>query len=271
MGVPYRLMFALQAGGWIVRNDVVWAKNTTMPEPRKGWRFENPPCDCNKAEREALVSEQMARSGAARHRVGYGSERKPGDLPFHDDCPKCKGSGKQIGNPVLREGSWRHTRSHEMVLMLTKQPGYYSNHMAVAEGEARSNPRDVVWPSRSTYSGEHFAVFPPELIGPLMMATTPVRCCGACGRGYAPVVDADGFAIDMQPTCKCDGHDSRPGRVLDPFFGSGTTGVVARELGLEFMGLDISREYLDKQAKPRALRTMPSTALDDLPLFGGLK
>lgn len=266
IGVPYRLMFALQADGWIVRNDVVWAKNTTMPEPRKGWRFENPPCDCAKARREASIAEQMVRQGIDRSRV----YDKAGDIPPDPQCPKCEGSGRIIGNTVLHKGSWRHTRSHETMLMLTRQPGYYSNHMAVAEGEARSNPRDVVWPSRSTYSGQHFAVFPPELIAPLLMATTPAQCCEACGDGYAPVLE-DGLVIRLAQTCECDKHGSRPGRVLDPFFGSGTTGVVARELGLDFVGLDISRDYLDKQARPRALRQMPSGGLDDLPLFGGMK
>jgi DNA modification methylase len=268
LAIPYRAMFALQADGWIVRNDLIWSKDATMPEPRKGWRWETPPCDCNKAEREALVDEQMERTGAARHRIGYGSSGKPGDLPFKADCPKCQGTGRVIGNPVLREGSWRHTRAHELVLMLTRQGGYYSNHLAVAEGENHANPRDVLRPSRSTYSGEHFAVFPPELIAPLIMATTPRDCCGACGKGYAPIVE-DGRAVGTAQTCDCDGHDPRPGRVLDPFFGSGTTGVVCRELGLDFVGLDISHHYLETQAKPRALRQTPKGALDDLPLFGG--
>jgi DNA modification methylase len=39
------------------------------------------------------------------------------------------------------------------------------------------------------------------------------------------------------------------GIVLDPFSGSGTTGVVARKLGRNFIGIDLNREYLDMSIK----------------------
>jgi len=92
--------------------------------------------------------------------------------------------------------------------------------------------------------------------------------------------------LDYRPTCKCfadipseqlnwdiqmglDEYEPVPGWVLDPFIGSGTTGAVARELGRRWIGLDISMEYLDQQAKIRALNWTPSNALDELPLFMG--
>jgi hypothetical protein len=40
VGIPARLQFALQADGWIVRNDVVWSKTNPMPESVAGWRWE---------------------------------------------------------------------------------------------------------------------------------------------------------------------------------------------------------------------------------------
>jgi hypothetical protein len=46
-----------------------------------------------------------------------------------------------------------------------------------------------------------------------------------------------------RPTCDHDA-DPVPSTVLDPFAGSGTTGVVARRLGRRFIGLDLSAEYL---------------------------
>jgi len=72
---------------------------------------------------------------------------------------------------------------------------------------------------------------------------------------------------DYRPTCSCECGDHIPGICLDPFIGSGTTGAVARELGRRWVGLDISMEYLDQQAKPRALNLTPKDALDDLPMF----
>ena len=47
------------------------------------------------------------------------------------------------------------------------------------------------------------------------------------------------------PTCECGPHDPEPCVVLDPFSGSGTTGVVAMRLGRDYTGLDLNPEYLE--------------------------
>ena len=50
---------------------------------------------------------------------------------------------------------------------------------------------------------------------------------------------------------------SRPGdTVLDPFFGSGTTGAVAKRLGREYIGIDLNPRYLEK-AKMRIAQVIP--------------
>jgi len=88
---------------------------------------------------------------------------------------------------------------------------------------------------------------------------------------------------DYRPTCECntytndvdksntyiDGVDNVPGIVLDIFGGSGTTGMVAKELLRRWVVMDISRPYLDEQAKIRTGTGTPSSALDGLPMFGG--
>lgn len=77
------------------------------------------------------------------------------------------------------------------------------------------NKRDVWTVSTKPYRGAHFATFPPELIRPCILA------------------------------------GSRPGGiVLDPFFGSGTTGVVAKEEGRGFIGIDVNAGYIE-MAKDR--------------------
>ena len=71
--------------------------------------------------------------------------------------------------------------------------------------------------------------------------------------------------LGYRPTCSHDA-DPIPGTILDPYCGSGTVLAVARELGLNAIGLDLSPAYLDEHSKVRIGRT-PSRALEELPLF----
>ncbi len=340
--MPHRLAIALQDDGWIIRNDLVWAKTNPMPESVGGWRYEQEGCDCNKAEREAAIAEAMEEQGTSRHRLknlmGYSWPHKP-------DCPKCHGTGKQ-GDPKLTRGSWRHTRGHEYIFQLVKDNGYYCDQEVIREAISQSsidrvnqvtfheqtggekdyahginrnrsargilenwersrggkNPRSVLTVPTAPYKGAHYATFPPRLIAPLIRASVPRRACPECDTAWAPVierressVDADmdadrvkedptqgrrrapepgepgAFAstrvIDYKPTCDCGREDYHSGIVLDIFGGSGTTGMVAKELMLRWVVIDISYPYLDQQAKIRTRSGSPTGALADLPLF----
>lgn len=147
----------------------------------------------------------------------------------------------------------RCTKSHEYIFLLSKSERYYFNAAAIREpvtsikGNARTfrgggtyvggqcysnsacverkshgncenqagyrNKRDV-WPVSTTgFRGAHFAVFPEKLIEPCVVAGCP-----------------------------------ESGIVLDPFMGSGTTGVVAKRLGREFIGIDLNSEYVEISA-----------------------
>ncbi len=85
--------------------------------------------------------------------------------------------------------------------------------------------RDVWEVSTNTYKmDEHFAMFPERLIEPCILAGSKVG-----------------------------------GIVLDPFFGSGTTGAVAKRFGREFIGIDLNARYLEK-AKERIDKVLTETA-----------
>ena len=270
IGIPQRVWLALQADDWIMRNEVIWYKKVVYPESRKGWRWQSPPCACVKAQREAMISQQMEEQGTPRHRTFS----KPGDIPADPDCLVCQGTGYEVATKRRYQHSWRHTRSHESIIMLSKQMKYYANHLAVAEGCKRTNPRDVQTFRRDNYSGRHFAVYPPALVAHLLEATVPRYCCSECGVPWSPAVERhDGTEVPFGYRANCE-HltDDRlriPGRVLDPFFGSGTTGMVAREHGVEFAGTDISFRYLAEQALWRASRQVPPSQQDvsHLPMF----
>lgn len=51
--------------------------------------------------------------------------------------------------------------------------------------------------------------------------------------------------VAWEPTCKCETSDVVPATVLDPFAGSGTTGLVANGLGRDFIGCEINPEYAE--------------------------
>ena len=117
----------------------------------------------------------------------------------------------------------RPTRAHEYVFLFSKSEKYYYDWQAIMEPAAdpkqKSKNRRTVWNiNTEPYPGSHFAVYPRAL----------VRLCVAAG--------------------------SREGdRVLDPFFGSGTTGVVCNELGRDCVGIELNDDYANL-ARERLLR-----------------
>jgi DNA modification methylase len=134
----------------------------------------------------------------------------------------------------------RCTKSHEYIFLLSKSSSYYFDSNAIREPAVRGaagskfntgktaihqqsrssdkprvetgfrNKRSVWQVNTKPFKGAHFATFPPELIEPCILA------------------------------------GSMPGAiVLDPFFGSGTTGFVAAKHGRGFVGIEINPEYAE--------------------------
>jgi hypothetical protein len=115
------------------------------------------------------------------------------------------------------------------------------------------------------YAGAHYAVYPPALVVPLVKAMTPSRVCLECGEPSRRIVETEHEATSADGSNKHQtfspgggfrwhtaeakrvtlgytdcGHDAyRPGRVLDPFAGSGTTLAVAHGHGHDTIGIDL--------------------------------
>jgi site-specific DNA-methyltransferase (cytosine-N4-specific) len=117
----------------------------------------------------------------------------------------------------------RPTRSHEFVFLFSKSEKYFYDHEAVKEPaldpKQKGKNRRSVWNiNTEPYPGSHFAVFPRQL----------VRLCVQAGSKVGD-------------------------RVLDPFFGSGTTGVVCNELDRQCTGVELNEAYAEL-ARKRLLR-----------------
>lgn len=158
----------------------------------------------------------------------------------------------------------------------------------------------------------HFATMPTELVRRCLLAGAPTMVCAQCQApfvrqvsrqrlldGHIPVSGTfsrpeEPFRIPpngvghyryttqttehgFAPTCHCGAPGNGKAVVLDPFCGSGTTLLVARELGHHGVGLDLSYPYLHAIARERlglaalhrwehGAAAVPAT-FTDLPLF----
>ena len=148
-------------------------------------------------------------------------------------------------NPMPESVRDRCTKSHEYIFLFSKKPKYYFDSDAIKENAnpdstvrdrdhtklnntpgrtrmgglktnhyTKRNKRDVWRIATRPYKEAHFATFPEQLIEPCVLA------------------------------------GSRPnGIVLDPFFGSGTTGVVAEKFGRRYIGIELNEEYVELAKK----------------------
>lgn len=122
----------------------------------------------------------------------------------------------------------RPVRSHEYLFLLTKSKKYYYDHEAVKEptddGKKVRGRRSVWHVNTEPFPGAHFACFPTKLVAPCIFAGSAVG-----------------------------------DTVLDPFFGSGTVGEVARRLGRNFIGIELNDEYVDIAVRRISTRTAYET------------
>ena len=180
VGIPWRVAFALQADGWWLRQDIIWAKPNPMPESVRD--------RCTKAHEYIFMLTKSAR-------YWYDAEEVKEERTTEHE-------GHQFGG----------NKYNQVNVRIKHSPGSHY------ESSGQRNLRDV-WsittkPMPKVFGQEHFATFPPEI---------PELCIKAgCPKG---------------------------GKVLDPFFGAGTTGLVALRLGREFIGIELNEKYCEMARK----------------------
>lgn len=106
----------------------------------------------------------------------------------------------------------RPSRSHEYLFMFSKSQNYQYFRDRVRASNGR-NLRTVWDINTRPFPGAHFATFPPKLIEPCIVATT-----------------------------------NETDFVLDPFFGSGTVGLVSERLKRRYVGIELNPEYVGMAA-----------------------
>ena len=170
MGMPWRLAFALQDFGWYLRQDIIWNKPNPMPESVKD--------RCTKCHEYIFLLTKNSK------------------YYFDSDAIKEKAHTTDESNRNRDNTRLNNTPGR------TRMAGLKTNHYEM------KNKRSVWTINTKPYSGAHFAVYPEELVEPMILAGSHVG--------------------DI---------------VLDPFFGSGTTGQVAQNLGRKWIGCELNKEY----------------------------
>jgi len=218
--IPARVALALQADGWYLRSDIIWAKPNPMPESvtdRPTSAYEHIFL-LTKQARYYYDADAIAEPSVSDHDSGNGFERPArisGNLADGSSQEWVRGKGGI--NAFRGQGSNRDTVNGP-----ANRDGREMRD--VGAGNTR-NARNVWTIATKPYSQAHFATFPPEL---------PRRCILAgCPTG---------------------------GTVLDPFMGSGTVGMVAEQLGRQWVGIELSAEYAEMARKRTAQRGLFSEA-----------
>lgn len=214
---PERLARALIADGWLLRNKVVWAKKNPLPSPSK----------------DRLTT---------AHEVVYFLTKRPN---YFFDLDAIREPLTSVRKPT------RGTRTPQAALgvLAGGRDGLVAMARKGMSGHPLGkNPSDVWRIGSSSFRGAHFATFPPELVRRPLLATCPPTVCTACGlpwrRSTRPVDFQDGVPQDRRfVPCRCQAP-TRPGLVLDPFFGTGTVALVAEQRGRDWLGIELNDSYL---------------------------
>ena len=277
LGMPHRLVFGLQDDGWIWRDEIIWHKPNPMPESVRDRTTKAHEYVFMLTKRERYWYDQQAIAENASY-----DGRK--DLTQKGSQKYAEGTHMQNMNP--------NTFSTE------ESPRWRKNDMGVFVRNRRSV---FSIPSEPTPFA-HFATYPQALIEPFILAGCPARTCAVCGAPHVretervPMVirhserpekmgefgrtqssgtmisPAQSRTIGFAPTCTCAAA-TIPGIVYDPFMGSGTTALVARRLGRDYLGSELNPEYhalaVSRLAKNDAVvKAEIKTGISQLALWG---
>jgi DNA modification methylase len=225
---PQRVASRLTRSGWLLRNQVVWAKTNPMPS--------------SVTDRLTTTHEFLYFfTRQARYFFDLDAIRVP--VPAATK-PRQRGGERPAyppreAVPVLGGGASPRINLN-LGLTALEAAGRESHPLG-------KNPGDVWRLATANYRGAHFAPFPVELVRRPLLSTCPERVCTTCGQPWrrtTQVVDGRRLATgSLRAACK---HQRwRRGRVLDPFIGSGTVAIAAETYGRDWIGIELNAKYAE--------------------------
>jgi DNA modification methylase len=141
VGIPWRVAFALQADGWLLRQDIIWHKPNPMPEGVTD--------RCTKAHEYVFLLTKSAKYWYDAEAIQEKALQPIGDITT------ATGKGSQ----------------HKQAVIGQNQSG--KSTLGANQGKPTRNRRSVWTISTRPYSGAHFAVMPADLVEPCIKAGCP--------------------------------------------------------------------------------------------------
>jgi DNA modification methylase len=246
IGIPWMLAFAMRDDGWYLRSEIIWHKKAIMPEST-----DDRPTNCHEKvfmftkspdyfwDQTAVLEPGVP--GSAGHLV-YGSEQRRATAGVNAVMGK--------DNPYQYDGM-RNIRN--------------------------------VWtinPATNMHN-DHYATMPETLVEPCIKSgTSEYGCCSTCGAPWVRTVTSIGIdkenrlrvpkfnhkasnnpnpshrlngqtfrharrgSNEFTPSCTCPINTPVPCQVIDPFGGTGTTGIVAAKLSRHATMVELSEKYI---------------------------
>ena len=206
IGIPWRVAFALQADGWYLRQDIIWHKPNPMPESVTD--------RCTKAHEYIFLLSKSKNyyfdNEAIKEPAIYGGTQ--------DRVDRAKENGKSMPSEMKngirprdkRAGKGRIAYEGKRTRANGKGDSHGNGQQSFVSIPEMRNKRSVWTITTKPYKDAHFATFPSDLIEPCVLAGAP-----------------------------------EGGIVLDPFFGSGTTGAVAVKNNRKYIGIELNPKYIE--------------------------
>lgn len=264
IGIPWMVAFALRADGWYLRAACPWIKRNGMPDSTQ-----DRPTQCVETvfmltkSKKCYYDSEAVKVAVKGTGGGNFSKKYAAEQPKHGAMTMERPA--ETGKRLRRTSDWFFESWQGLLLDSDDEPSAFVVNL-------------------KGYKEAHFATFPPKLVEPCILAATSEKGeCLECGKAWerelncvhegrdwrndpikpkgipgeltgeggnkrgqssAHLGDTKRYeTTGWRPQCQC-GKDPIPQTVLDPFGGSGTTGLVAKQFGRSAILCELNPDYV---------------------------